>query len=196
MDYTKGLLLRFFALEKFFEQNKKYIGKVVYLGLLVPSREQIGAYKGVREGVKKLANRINQRFENPNWRPIHLMYDTLSRENVVSFYKRADVCLVTPRDDGMNLVSKEFVVAASGTSNPGMLVLSEFAGSAIDLTEALIINPYDFEGTAQAIKQALEMKKEEKKRRVRAMTEVLDEKNVYSWASEFIRDAASSTKTA
>lgn len=195
MDYTKGLLLRFFALDKFFEQNKKYIGKVVYLGLLVPSREQIGAYKGVREGVKKLAVKINKKYGNEKWKPIHLMYDTLTRENVVSFYKRADVCLVTPRDDGMNLVSKEFVVAASGTSDPGMLVLSEFAGSAIDLTEALIINPYDFEGTANAVKQALEMKREEKKRRIHAMTEVLDEKNVYAWASDFISDASAATKS-
>lgn len=196
MDYTKGLLLRFFALEKFFELHPKYIGKVVYVGLLVPSREQIGAYKGVKEGVRKLAHKINQKYGTAKWKPIHLIYDTLSRENVVSFYKRADVCLVTPRDDGMNLVSKEFVVAASGTSNPGMLVLSEFAGSAIDLTQALIVNPYDFEGVAEAVRKALEMKKEEKKRRVREMTAVLDERNVYTWASEFIKDAASARTSA
>lgn len=192
LDYTKGLLLRLQALEKFFQNNKKYLGKVIYLGIIAPSREQIESYKNVEKEVKIMADKINAKYGNKDYQPIHLVYHILKREEVINLYQGASVCLVTPRDDGMNLVSKEFVAASSVTDNPGMLVLSEFAGSAIDLSSALIVNPYDYKQVAEAIKEALEMKKEEKVRRIRAMTKNLDENNVYEWAINFVKNALSS----
>lgn len=189
LDYTKGLILRLQAMEKFLENNKKYLGKVVYLGIIAPSREQINSYKDVEREVKQMAEKINARFGKGDYQPIHLVYHILKREEVVNLYQGASVCLVTPRDDGMNLVSKEFVAASSVTEDPGMLVLSEFAGSAIDLDQALIVNPYDFAQVSEALKEALEMKRAEKVRRIRHMTKNLDDNNVYEWAINFVKNA-------
>ncbi|HKZ35988.1 MAG TPA: trehalose-6-phosphate synthase, partial [Patescibacteria group bacterium] len=108
---------------------------------------------------------------------------------LMNFYYQARACLLTPRDDGMNLVSKEFVVAAAQSRDPGMLVLSQFAGSAIDLKAAIIINPYDVKAITEAIKTALEMDKEEKIKRLTKMAQVLSEKNVYQWATDFLKEA-------
>lgn len=195
LDYTKGLLLRLKALDRFFAKNRQYIGKVVYVGVMAPSREEIPAYKQFKKDVVSLAYAINQKYANKNWKPIVLLQEVFSRKEIVDFYQKADCCLVTPRDDGMNLVSKEFVVASSISDNPGMLVLSRFAGSAIDLTESLIINPYNIEEVAQAVKKALEMNKKEKIQRIRAMANVLEEKNVYEWGEEFIRGALLASKS-
>ena len=111
----------------------------------------------------------------------------------VNFYHKADACLVTPLDDGMNLVSKEFVVASSMSDNPGMLVLSQFTGSAIDLTSAIIVNPYDTEKLADSIKEALEMPKKEKILSIQHMAALLEENNVYEWGMQFIRQAILAT---
>src|SRR6185437_12391232 len=129
----------------FLERYPKYIGKITYLGILSPSRETIPAYIDLKKQVFSLARQINQKYEAKikRWTPIHLIRETFSRKEVINFYKKADLCLVTPRDDGMNLVSKEYVIATYFSKKPGMLVLSQFAGSAIDLTSALIVNPYD-----------------------------------------------------
>ena len=189
IDYTKGLILRMMALERFFEENKKYRGKAIYLGIMAPSRQTIPSYKQVQDEVVETAERINKKFATGDWKPIHLISDVFAREDVIKCYERARVCLVTPRDDGMNLVSKEFVVAAAQTDDPGMLVLSEFAGSAIDLTEALIVNPYDYKGVADAIRQGLEMSKKERRERIKEMADTLDDRNVYQWALDFIREA-------
>lgn len=194
LDYTKGLTIRLQSLEKFFEYNKKYLGKVIYLGIIAPSRENIESYKRVEAEAKETANRINAKFGKGDYKPIHLVYHTLRREEVVNLYEGARVCLVTPRDDGMNLVSKEFVAASSVVDNPGMLVLSEFAGSATDLDEALIVNPYNFKQVSEAIKTALEMKREEKVRRIKNMTRNLDDNNVYGWAINFTKSALGSAR--
>ena len=105
------------------------------------------------------------------------------------------MCLITARDDGMNLVSKEFVLASSKSDNPGMLVLSQFAGSALDLTEALIVNPYDVNEVSKAIKRGLEMDKKEKIERISHMVTTLDERNVYQWAEEFVKASLASQIT-
>ncbi len=188
LDYTKGLLLRLDALDRFFENNKKYIGKAIYLGLMAPSRDTIPSYKALKDAVEEEAEKINKKYGKNGWRPIHLIYQTFSREEIVDFYLHASLCLVTPRDDGMNLVSKEFVMAASFSKNPGMLVLSQFAGSATDLSQALIVNPYDKSEVVNAIRRGLEMKREEKVRRTRAMAKVLEENNVYKWGVDFFQN--------
>jgi trehalose 6-phosphate synthase len=194
LDYTKGLNLRLHAIDTFLEQNPQYIGKVVYVGIVAPSREAIPSYVEVKKAVKLAAQTINKKYvQKDGWMPIYLLHDVFSRENIMQFYQRADLCLVTPRDDGMNLVSKEFVLASSKSENPGMLILSQFAGSAIDLTQAIIVNPYDTDGVAAAIKHGLEMDKKEKRRRTEAMVERLDEHNVYVWAQDFIKEALAAT---
>lgn len=189
LDYTKGLLLRLEALDHFFANYPKYRGKVSYVGIIAPSREAVPAYQQLKKDIHKLADTINARYGKNGWKPIDIIYKLFRREEIVQFYQQASVCLVTPRDDGMNLVSKEFVVASSAEKNPGMLVLSTFAGSAIDLTEALIVNPYDFDGIANAIKKALEMDAKEKAERIARMVKTLDERNIYEWAKEFIEGA-------
>lgn len=191
LDYTKGITHRLQAVDRFFEKNRGYIGKAVYLGIIAPSREPIPAYQKVKKDVMALTAAINEKYGTSSWRPIHIIYNVFERREIINFYHRADACLVTPLDDGMNLVSKEFVVASSLSSNPGMLVLSQFAGSAIDLTSALIVNPYDIEEVADAIKKALEMPISEKKIRVKQMAENLSEKNIYDWGIEFIKAATS-----
>lgn len=194
LDYTKGIRQRLQALDKFFEKNPQYIGKVVYLGIIAPSREKIESYRKVRKVAKELAASINKKYGTKNWKPLHLLHVLFNREDILNFYHSADICLVTPLDDGMNLVSKEFVIASSMSSNPGMLVLSQFAGSATDLNGAIIVNPYDMEEVADGIKQGLEMKKEEKEARIKNMAEMLEEKNVYDWGYTFIRDGIQSVK--
>ena len=194
LDYTKGIRHRLIGLDKFFEKNPEFLEKVVYLGIIAPSREQIPSYKKIKKEVQNLASSINEKYKTDSWQPIHLIHNLFTREDVLNFYKKADVCMVTPLDDGMNLVSKEFVVASSLSSKPGMLVLSQFAGSAIDLTSALIVNPYNLDEMVMAIKAALTMTVDEKKRRISEMAEMLEEKNVYEWGYMFIREALQSVK--
>jgi trehalose 6-phosphate synthase len=194
LDYTKGIPNRLRAIKKFFEKNPQYIGKVVYLGIIAPSREKIPSYKKIRQEIRDLAANINETYAKKNWKPINLIYDLFKREDMINFYRKADVCMITPLDDGMNLVSKEFVIASSLSHNPGMLVLSQFAGSAIDLTEALIINPYDTRETANAIKQGLEMKVSEKVKRIKHMADMQEDKNVYEWGYDFIKEAIQSAR--
>lgn len=188
LDYTKGLKHRLMALDRFFGENPKYMGKAVYLGIIAPSREQIPSYAQLRKDVKDLAAEINAKYATKDWKPIHLIHEVFKREDIMNFYHRADVCVVTPLDDGMNLVSKEFVVASSLSANPGMLVLSQFAGSAIDLAQALIVNPYNIDEVAASIKKGLEMDKAEKIERIKQMTSMLEEKNVYEWGYTNLRE--------
>ncbi|HEX7042135.1 MAG TPA: trehalose-6-phosphate synthase [Patescibacteria group bacterium] len=188
LDYTKGLKLRLRALSLFFEKNPKYIGNVSYLGVLSPSREKIPAYERLKKEVFALEKDINEKYKRKDWQPIHLVSGVYNRPEILSLYKKAQVALVTPLDDGMNLVSKEFIVAASTSQDPGVLILSQFAGSSIDLTQSLIINPYDIKEVADAIKKALEMPKSERIKTTEQMERTLEERNVYSWAMKFIKE--------
>lgn len=194
LDYTKGLKSRLKAIDKFFAKNPQYIGKVVYVGIISPSRESIESYNNLRSELKKLARDINLKYAKSNWLPIHLIYHTFTREDIMKFYQKSKLCLVTPLDDGMNLVSKEFVIASSKEKEPGMLILSQFAGSAIDLKDALIVNPYDEDEVAVAIKRGLEMSKQEKTRRMMAMAEALSSRNIYVWTEDFIKSALDSAR--
>lgn len=189
LDYTKGLKHRLAALDRFFEKNPGYRGRTKYIGILAPSRESVPAYQRLHADVEELADSINLKYGRKDWKPVHLIYATFKREEIINFYSKADLCVVTPLDDGMNLVSKEFVVASAVSNNPGMLVLSQFTGSAIDLTSALIVNPYDIEKVADAIKTGLEMPKKERVAKMKTMASLLEENNIYEWGTEFIRRA-------
>ncbi|RJQ36500.1 trehalose-6-phosphate synthase [Candidatus Microgenomates bacterium] len=194
LDYTKGLRLRLLALDKFFEKNKNYIGKVSYLGILAPSREKIYSYGLLKKEIRDLEKEINNKYETKNWKPINIIYEVFPRDEILKFYKNASLCLVTPLDDGMNLVSKEFVIATSFSADPGMIVLSQFAGSSIDLTRALIVNPYNIEEVANAIKRGLEMNVKEKVERIQTMKETLEERNIYEWTQNFIKSTIQANK--
>lgn len=189
LDYTKGLPNRLDAIERFLEKYPKFIGKVTYLGFLALSRENIPSYKLLKKIVEKKAEEINKRFGTNTWQPVHLLPGIFSRKELITLYKHASACLVTPLDDGMNLVSKEYVISSSTSARPGMLILSQFAGSATDLTQALIINPYDIEQTADAVFKSLTMPEKERHDRIAHMAATLEEHNVYSWVMQFLREA-------
>lgn len=194
LDYTKGLTLRFQAIDKFFDEFPHYREKVSYVSILAPSRQDIPSYILLKEHMITAIKAINQKHATKHWQPINLVTGIFSRSDIMNFYSQAALCLVTPRDDGMNLVSKEFVMSASTVDNPGMLVLSQFAGSAIDLTQSLIVNPYDIDEVVAAIKKGLEMPTKEKRQRIQTMASILEQRNVYKWAADFINETESAAK--
>lgn len=194
LDYTKGVPLRLSAIDKFLSKYPQYKEEIVYLGIMSPSRSSIPSYQVLKKQVDTLTREINDKYKTETWKPIHIIHQSFTREDVISLYKRANLCLVTPLDDGMNLVSKEFVIAQSFSEDPGVLVLSQFAGSAIDLRQALIINPYDVEQVADNIKKGLEMMTKDKKRDTKEMVETLEERSIYAWADRFFRNAIEAHK--
>ncbi len=189
LDYTKGLVYRLEAIDRFYEKYPKYIGKVIYLGIMSPSREGVPSYVALRKEVENKVKEINKKYATEDWKPLRMIYESYTREDVIRFYEKADISLVTPLDDGMNLVSKEFVVAAAVSHSPGVLILSQFAGSAIDLTSALIVNPYNIEEVADAIARGLQMPDSEKSERMQTMFASLQERNIYSWTESFVKKA-------
>lgn len=194
LDYTKGIRERLKGLDRFFAQNPEYREKVVYIGIMSPTRGSVPAYQALHEEVEAMADDINAKYRTNEWEPLHMLYEGYGREEVMDLYRKSDLCLVTPVDDGMNLVSKEFVVAASCSDDPGVLVLSQFAGSAIDLAAALLVNPYDTDAVAAAIKQGLEMDGDERRERIRLMASLLEERNVYEWGLTFVRSAVTAAR--
>jgi len=188
LDYTKGIVERFRAVEHFLEKNPKYVGKFTFVELGAPSRTMIPKYKEFIDEVVQLSEKINERFRTKNWQPILLLMKHHSHAEISPFYKFADVCLVTSLHDGMNLVAKEFVSAKD--NERGVLVLSQFTGASRELNDALIINPYDIGQTAEAIKLALEMPLSEQKERMQRMRQTLRDHNIYRWASELVRELA------
>jgi trehalose 6-phosphate synthase/phosphatase len=194
LDYTKGVPLRLQAIDTFLTKYPEYREEVVYLGIMSPSRSKIPSYQALKKEVDALARTINDKYKTATWRPIQIIHQSFIREDVMSLYKRASLCLVTPLDDGMNLVSKEFTIAQSFSEDPGMLVLSQFAGSAIDLRSALIVNPYDVEQVADAIKTGLELPVKDKMRDVKEMVETMEERSIYAWAQDFFKEAIEAAK--
>ncbi len=194
LDYTKGVPLRLSAIDRFFEKYPQYRERAVYLGVMSPSRSEIPTYKQLKEDVNALVKQINDKYATETWRPIQVIHQSFTREEVLNLYKKARLAVVTPLDDGMNLVSKEFVIAQSFSEDPGMLVLSQFAGSAIDLGAALIVNPYDIEQVADSIKTGLEMGVREKVRRTNEMVELMEERNIYTWAEDFVKNSMNAAR--
>ncbi len=184
VDYTKGILERFAAIELFLEKYPVYRGQFSFIQVAAPSRTHIKRYHDLLGEVEAEAERINWRFQFGKWKPIIYLKRQHSHEEVQQFYRAADVCLVTSLHDGMNLVAKEFVAARD--DEQGMLILSRFAGASSELSDALLINPYDIEQTAEAIRQSLEMVPPEKSSRMQRMRAVLKDKNVYHWAADLI----------
>lgn len=188
LDYTKGLVERFTGVEFLFQSHPEWIGKFTFLQIASPSRESVEKYREYSDEVSAAAERINERFGTDDWKPIVLIKENLSRQELLPLYQLARTCVITSLHDGMNLVAKEYVATRSDES--GVLILSKFTGAARDLTGALIVNPYSAEETAEALHQALTMQPVEQKRRMKALRQSVADYNVFRWAAEFLRALA------
>jgi trehalose 6-phosphate synthase/phosphatase len=184
LDYTKGISRRLLAFERLLNDHPELRERVRLVQVAVPSRENVEAYAELRNEVDALVGRIHGAFATPSWSPIHYLYRGLSVAEIVALYCAADAVLVTPLRDGMNLVAKEFV--ASRTDDDGVLVLSEFAGAAAELSEALYVNPYDVERTAEAFYRALEMPREARRTRMVTLRQRVSAWDVHRWARAFV----------
>jgi trehalose-6-phosphate synthase len=189
IDYTKGLIEKFLAIERFFDKYPSYKGKFTLVQIGAVSRALLKSYSDTVNAVEAEINRINWKFKTKNWQPILFLKKHHSHEEIMPYYKSADLCMVTSLHDGMNLVAKEFIAARD--ENDGVLILSRFAGASQELHGALIINPYDIEQTADAIKLALEMPKEQQHQRMEQMRRMIMGHNVYAWAASILRTMAS-----
>lgn len=188
LDYTKGILDRFHALEELFIRHPEMVGKVVFLQIAAPSRGTLPAYKQLHEECLRCAEELNQRYGSESYRPVVMVAEHHSQAAVYELYRAADICLVTSLHDGMNLVAKEFV--ASRDDEQGVLLLSTFAGASRELLEALIVNPYDAAMMSEAMLQALIMGPDEQHERMRRMREIVRDNNVFRWAGSMLLDAA------
>jgi trehalose 6-phosphate synthase len=187
LDYTKGIEERFLAVERLLERWPQYLGRFCFAQLAAPSRMLIEAYRTLNERVEALASRINERFGRDGWRPIILARRHHEPPDIFRMYRAADLCYVSALHDGMNLVAKEFVAARD--DQRGVLVLSRFTGAAHELSEALLVNPYDIDSAASALATALAMPLEEQEERMRSMRSLVSELNVYRWAGKMLLDA-------
>lgn len=185
LDYTKGFLNRLAAFELFLERYSHMRGKVVFNMVMVPSRDTIVRYQEMKKDIEATVGRINGRFGTLDWNPIAYQYKTLKFNEMIALYSLSDAGLLTPLRDGMNLVAKEYVAAQS--KKHGMLILSEMAGAAAEMSEAILVNPSDISQTADAIYQALMMPDEEKRKRIEAMKSRLHNYDVFSWADDILR---------
>jgi trehalose 6-phosphate synthase len=188
LDYTKGIEERLQAVDQLLERYPEFRGRFSFAQLAAPSRTRIGRYQELNDRVEALAEQINQRWAQGSYRPIILFRAHHEPPVVFRFFRAADVCYVSSLHDGMNLVAKEFVAARD--DERGVLVLSQFAGAAKELTEALIVNPYDLRQASDALAVALKMRVPEQRERMRAMRSLISELNVYRWAGRMLVDAA------
>jgi trehalose-6-phosphate synthase len=186
VDYTKGILERFRAIERFLDQYPAFQRRFSLIQIGAPSRTDIVRYKNFLDEVTAEAERINAKFQAGRWKPIVLLKKHHTHEQIERYYRAASMCLVTSLHDGMNLVAKEFV--ASRTDNRGVLILSTFAGAAHELSDALLVNPYDVMQLAEAIHSALEMPEAEQAKRMQWMRRVVKERNIYLWAANLLSD--------
>jgi trehalose 6-phosphate synthase len=185
LDYSKGLVQRMEAFERFYELHAEWRAKVTYLQIAPPSRSEIPEYSDLEQAVGAAAGRINGKYGEVAWTPIRYLNRTYSRSALAGLYRSAKVALVTPLRDGMNLVAKEYV-AAQDAANPGVLILSRFAGAAAECRQALLVNPYDPESVAGAIARALHMPLSERRERHRVMLKTLSRNGSKVWSSHFL----------
>lgn len=188
LDYTKGILERFRAVERLLELHPEFIGRFTFIQIAAPSRSALEEYQAFEARVRNLATRINQRYSQDAYQPIILKIEHHEPEILNRYYRAADICMVTSLHDGMNLVAKEYVSARD--DERGVLILSQFTGAAHEMHEALIVNPYHIEQTASALSQALSMPAMEQTERMRSMRALIRDFNVFRWAGRMLMDAA------
>ncbi|CAM3240091.1 alpha,alpha-trehalose-phosphate synthase (UDP-forming) [Rhodothermus bifroesti] len=181
LDYTKGIRARLLAFERFLEMYPEYHGRVSFYQVATPSRTQVTSYQQLKREVDEVVGRINGQFGRVDWTPVHYRYRTYTQEELCVFYRAADVACITPLRDGMNLVAQEFIAASQG----GTLILSELTGASHVLREAVLVNPYDVDGLASAMRMALEMPIEERMERFRCLKRSVQALDVHRWAARF-----------
>jgi trehalose 6-phosphate synthase len=185
LDYSKGLAERFMGYRRFLEEHEDWLGRVTFLQIAPPSRGEVHTYEHIREGLDELSGRINGEFSHVDWVPIRYVNQGYPRAALSGFYRASNVALITPLRDGMNLVSKEYV-ASQDPADPGVLILSRFAGAAHQLREALLVNPYSKDEISDAIDKALEMPKAERIRRWESLIQNVRKEDVVAWRHAFV----------
>jgi trehalose 6-phosphate synthase len=195
LDYTKGLPQKFKAFGRLLDKYPQYRRQVVLTQIAPPTRESIEGYSDIRHELETLAGSINGRLGELDWVPIHYIYRSTPRRTLGDIYRSSRACMVTPLRDGMNLIAKEYV-AAQDAANPGVLILSKFAGAAEEMTEALIVNPYSVEETAEAIRDALEMTLVERCERHGAMLTGIQKNDAAGWSQSFLEHLQRARTTA
>jgi trehalose 6-phosphate synthase len=185
LDYTKGLPQKFKAFGRFLDKYPQYLRKVVLTQIAPPTRESVEAYSDIRQELEMLAGSINGKFGELDWVPIHYIHRSTQRRRLGDIYRSSRICMVTPLRDGMNLVAKEYV-AAQDPDDPGVLVLSQFAGAAEELGKALIVNPYNIEEIADTTRIALEMGLPERRERHAALLEAVQKQSAAAWSQSFL----------
>jgi len=188
LDYTKGILERLEAIELMLEKHKELQGNFTFIQISAPSRTKVHAYQQMREGIEQMVGRITGRFGGKGGAPVDYRYQGYPQEDLVAFYRAADLALVTPLRDGMNLVAKEY--AASRVDGDGALVLSRFAGAYGELRGAIAVNPYDIESMADSIYQAIKLDPEERRERMQRMRRTVSRNDIYWWLERFLREVA------
>jgi trehalose-6-phosphate synthase len=186
IDYTKGIPERFKAIERFLEKYPEFVEEFTFIELGAPSRGHIKKYRELMIEVEETVEKINWRFHTKTWKPIVYLKAHHTHEEIDRYYRASDICMVTSLHDGMNLVAKEFII--SRYDNDGVLILSQFAGASRELKDAVIVNPYDIEEMADAIKFALTLGPSEKSDRMQRMRSVVKEHNIYRWAGKLITE--------
>ncbi len=188
LDYTKGIPERLFAFRAMLSAHPEVHEKVCFIQVVVPSREGVPEYQSLKQEIERLVSEVNGRFGRPGWIPVHYFFRSLERTELLAYYRTAEVALVTPLKDGMNLVSKEY--CAANLEENGVLILSEFAGAAAQLRRgAILVNPHDVEGVAQALYEAITMPKPQRRERMRRLRAVVRKQDIFWWVESFLRAA-------
>lgn len=186
LDYTKGIPNRLYALDRAFRKYPKLKRKITLVQIVVPSRMEVPEYRELRREIEELVGRINGRYTEVGWAPISYQFRSLTRTELLGYYRTSEIALVTPLKDGMNLVAKEYCTC--NVEGTGVLVLSEFAGAAAQFQKnALMVNPHDIDGMADAIFHAYEMSPEDRKTRMSSMKRSVQRQNIFGWVNSFLK---------
>lgn len=186
LDYSKGIIEKFEGLELFLEQNPEYIKKLSFIQIAVPTRSDVPEYAKLKRKVDETVGRINGKFSKEGWSPIHYIYSNLKPQDIIAYYKCADFIIVSALRDGLNLVAKEYV--ASRSNNSGALILSEFTGAAEEIPHKFLINPYDTNSIATAIKRTLESDEKQKILQMAELRSYVKENDIFHWLDAFLRE--------
>jgi trehalose 6-phosphate synthase len=188
IDYTKGLIEKFDAIDRFFEKYPEYKEKVVFVQMAVLDKVRVREYEELGYKIDEMVDKINWKYGTDTWSPIEYIKARVPFDRVLAMYNKAKFCLISSLDDGLNIVSKEFV-SAQNLNDPGVLLLSEFAGASQEFKNngAIIINPYDTEHCADTIRQAIKMKDYERKSRMRKLKKIVQENDIFKWSYNIFR---------
>ena len=190
LDYTKGVQCRLEAFRYLLRRHPELHRKIIFTQILVPSRMDIPKYRSLKVEIDRMVGEINGEFTHGGWVPVHYIFSSLDQQELLAYYRTAEIGLITPLKDGMNLVAKEY--CACNLESTGVLILSQFAGAAAQLCRgALLVNPYDIEGVAEAIHTALELSYEDRYARMQKLRRNIRNQNVFWWMDSFLKIAFS-----